>query len=91
MVAIDVVWQVLNFFSPAFGVGLLASLLAKVFWRHALPANALSGLMLWTVGAGCVILIVGLLVSGHDGQMTTYAALVLGVAAILWWKGLRGR
>jgi hypothetical protein len=91
MVAIDGFWHVLNFLAPAIGVGVVACLLAKVFWRHTLPTNALGGLLAWSVGAGCVVLCVGMVVSGHDGQMSTYGALVLCVAVILWWKGLRGR
>jgi ABC-type thiamin/hydroxymethylpyrimidine transport system permease subunit len=78
----------LNFFAPAAGVGLIASLFAKLIWRRTLRSSSLVTLSLLSMGAGAVALVGGLLVFGRDGKMATYAVLVLVVALILWWRGL---
>jgi hypothetical protein len=38
---------------------------------------------------GCGVLLLGLILSGHDGRMSTYAALAV-VAGSLQWALLRG-
>jgi len=80
--------HLLNFFAPAAGVGLIASVLAKLIWRRTLRSSSLVTLTLLTATAGAVALVGGLLAFGRDGKMGTYAVLVLVVAVILWWRGL---
>ena len=78
-----------NFVWPAFA---LAALLAPVVvgWRGLLRSR------LWRVGAllglaGLAVLVLGLVWSGRDGRIATYAALVLvdaSLACWLWRPGL---
>jgi len=39
--------------------------------------------------ANGLVLIVGLVATGRDGAMVTYAGLVLASALTVWWTGLR--
>jgi hypothetical protein len=34
-----------------------------------------------------LVLVAGLVVTGHDGRMSTYGVLILAVALTLWWTG----
>ena len=87
----DALNHVVNFLLPALGVGALAAALAKLCWRQTLrgvPWTALAG---WAAAAGAAASIGGLIATGRDGAMATYAALVVAVALALWWRGfMRG-
>lgn len=84
---IDVLWHVGNLFLPALMLGALASALAKLLWRRELgpvPWKRLAG----PACAACAaVVLAGLLITGRDGRMLTYAAMVLACAATLWWRG----
>jgi hypothetical protein len=82
---IDWFWHIANFIAPAFWLGL-----ALAVWDGLVnPKSARSwaalrrwwrGLLLdWAIGIA--VLLAGLLITGHDGRMLTYAALALAVAA----------
>ena len=88
---IDAIWHLANFFAPALGVGVLASLMAKLLWRRELKGVAWLRLGTWGSVCGALVLVAGLVVFGHDGKMTTYAAMVLACALALWWVGFRPR
>lgn len=82
---IDALWQLLNLFGPAAGVGLLAAVLAKALWRRELAGVRFSRLAFWSCAAGALTTVAGLLVFGRDGRMATYGALTLASAIALWW------
>ena len=84
---IDAFWHLLNFFGPALGLGLLAPLMAKLLWRHALKSVSWAKLCAWVSIACAVVAITGLIVFGHDGKMATYAAMVLVCTLTLWLVG----
>ena len=88
---IDALWHVLNFFAPALGVGVVASLLAKLLWRRELGGVTWRRLSVWATASGGAVLLTGLIVLGHDGKMATYGAMVLACAAALWWVGFGPR
>ena len=89
MSPLDALWHLANFFGPAIGVGLIASALCKLVWWKALRSVAFSGMALWAILAGAIALVIGLVIFGHDGRMTTYGLLVLACVGGLWWGGLR--
>jgi hypothetical protein len=60
---------------------------AKVLWRRELQAQPWVVLFAAAAAAGCAIALVGLGLSGHDGRMGTYLALVIGIAVVVWWMG----
>lgn len=85
---IDALWHLLNLFVPAIGMGLVATGLAKLVWRRALKPVGWRTLALWISGACSMVTVAGLVLTGHDGRMSTYAGMVLATALVLWWRGL---
>jgi hypothetical protein len=88
---VDAFWHLSNLFGPALGMALLAPGLAKLLWRRELKAARWPSLVVWTFGACALVLLAGLLLTGRDGRMATYAALVLVSAGVLWWRGWLAR
>lgn len=83
---VDAFWHLSNLFGPALGMALLAPSLAKGLWRQELRAVRWLSLVGWTLGACALVVLAGLVLTGHDGRMSTYAALVLVAAVVLWWR-----
>jgi hypothetical protein len=82
-------WHLLNFYASPAGMGLFASLIAKLLWRRDLGGTAWWRLWMWSSGSAAVVAIAGLVYFGHDGKMATYGAMVLACAISLWWVGFR--
>jgi len=87
--ALDALWHLLNFIAPACGLGAISAALAKLFWRRDL--RDVPWLRLARAGAAVSLLasIGGLVLTGHDGRMSTYAAMLAACALALWWVGFR--
>ncbi|MEY2690671.1 MAG: hypothetical protein RL375_4871 [Pseudomonadota bacterium] len=79
-------WHLLNFIAPAWVVGAVAAALAKVFWRSELRGLTWLKLGLRASVACMAVLLVGLVVEGRDGRMSTYLVMVLACAVSLWWS-----
>lgn len=86
---LDAVWHLLNFFAPAFGVGLIAAGLAKLVWFRLLRGASWLRLGLWAGAAGALALLAALVVFGRDGKMAGYGMMITACALALWWTGLR--
>lgn len=72
-----------NFALPALA---LATLLAPVVvGRRRLCARLLWQAWRWLAVTGLLVLVAGLLLSGRDGKIATYAALVLSVGSLCCW------
>jgi putative Mn2+ efflux pump MntP len=84
---LDVLWHVCNLLAPALALGLLAASLSKLLWRQALAAVRWRRLAAHAVAASLLALLAGLALSGRDGRMATYIAMVLACALALWWAG----
>lgn len=84
---IDALWHVLNLLAPALGLGLIAPALAKLLWRQDLRGVRWQVLARWTAAASALALLAGLVLTGRDGRMATYAAMVVAAALALWWRG----
>jgi hypothetical protein len=87
----DAFWHLTNFFAPAVVLGAIAAAATKLIWRRELAAVGGLRLWAWASGAAAIAAVAGLVIFAHDGQMATYAAMVLACAAALWWAGFRGR
>jgi hypothetical protein len=72
-------------------LGLIAAAGAKLVWRRDLAGVAYSRLARWAGGAATAALLAGLVITGRDGRMATYAAMVLACALALWWAGFGPR
>lgn len=87
---LDALIHLFNFLLPALGLAVLLPALARLFWWRTLKG------MGWVLTsrvamAGVIVLVAGLLISGRDGAMSTYAALVISAALVVWWTGFKGR
>ena len=67
----------------------LSATIAKLLWRSELRAVSWTRLCLVGAVAATIALFVGLVVTGHDGRMATYAGMVAVTAVSLWWFGFR--
>ena len=86
----DVFWHVMNFALPAWVLALGITAWGSFqfrrqaqigwFWRWLL--NAL---------AGICVLVTGLVLTGHDGKMATYGALIMVCATVEWLMQMRFR
>jgi len=88
--AVDVLggfWHLANFFGPAIGVGLIATLIAKLLWRQHLRSASWLRLWAWASLPAAGVAIAGLVVYGRDGKLATYTGIVLACALGLWWAG----
>ncbi len=87
MNVIDLIWHLGGFIAPALFVALGVVLVAAVFTRKKASARGMG----WQVGinfaVGLAVLLAGLVLTGHDGRMLTYAALVVAVASSQWVLG----
>jgi hypothetical protein len=87
--ALGLFWHLANFVAPALGVGALSALLCKAFWRRALARTPWFTLAWQSAAAGLAVLVAGLAVTGHDGRLATYAALVVACALVAWSRTIR--
>ena len=92
MSALDLLIHLLNFAAPAFFVALLLALLFRLAMRTRSAATGLLAQLAVNFVAGLAVLAAGLWYFGHDGQMATYAALVVVCGTVQWWllRGWRG-
>ena len=81
--------HLVNFFLPALTMALLVPTLARLVWRAELKGKAWSGQVKWSALANTGVLIGGLVLTGQDGAVATYAGLVLASALVVWWTGWR--
>ncbi len=76
----------IDFFAPAVFVGVTVPLLANLLgWKNTRPM-ALGRTMGWACVLSALVLVAGLVISGHDGKMATYGAMVLACAVVCWWR-----
>lgn len=84
MSAVDLFWHLMGLLAPAWvlapGMVLGARLLARGRPRVRWPWQLLIHLL-----AGSAVLVAGLVWTGEDGRMATYAALVLVLASCQAW------
>lgn len=89
MNALDLFWHLANFMLPAFGVGMFSAALCKLLWRRSLARTSWFKLAWQASAAGLAVLVAGLVITGHDGRMITYAGLVVACATVPWLKAAR--
>jgi len=82
----DVVWHIANFAAPALLLGAISSVAAKMLWRSQLRGWSWIRLCGVAAVASLIVCVAGLVFSGRDGKMITYAGMVFACAASLWWS-----
>ena len=91
MSPIDALWHLLNFFVAAGATGVLTAVLAKLLWRNEMRQVGWWRLTLWAVVPAMTASLVGLVLTGRDGKMTSYAAMLVACALGVWWAGFMRR
>jgi len=84
---LDALWHLLNFFLPALGLGLIGAAFTKLLWRHELKGVGYLRLAGASAIVNALVLVAGLVITGRDGRMSTYAAMVIASALALLWAG----
>jgi len=70
-------------------MGALTAALCKLIWRRSLARTSWFTLAWQASAAGLSVLVAGLVITGHDGRMATWAALVVVCALVPWLKTAR--
>lgn len=81
----DAFWHICNFFAPALTVAGLGAAAVKLAWRQTLNGLPWWLLALCAAGASSLALMTGLVLTGRDGSMSTYAGMVVVCALTLWY------
>lgn len=85
-------WHGINFLMPAWAVALLMTGAIKLLWRQEALGRPWWALTLVGAGVGMGALVIGLMVTGQDGRLATYAAMLvamtlsMGVYALHWFR-----
>ena len=84
----DVIWHLINFVLPALTLSLGLTAWGSYQYRRQ---TQIWWLWRWLVSAlaGAAVLVAGLWMSGQDGQMSTYGALIVVCATVEWVMQLR--
>lgn len=88
---LDAFWHLANFFLPALWVAAIAAAVTKLVWRRELAAVPWRRLFAWPALAASVALVGGLIITGRDGRIATYAAMVFAAALAMWWVAFGSR
>jgi predicted MFS family arabinose efflux permease len=81
----DLFWHLAGFMAPALVLAPAMVLVSRVSGPKSVPARTMIAQAAINFGVCLAALLGGLVVTGHDGRMGTYAALVLASAACQAW------
>jgi hypothetical protein len=84
MGVVDVILHALNFMLPAFVVAMLVTTIGRFLKRNRplpviFPAQCAINFIVCTA-----VLLIGMILTGRDGKMLTYAAMVIASATVQW-------
>ena len=91
MSPLDFLNHLMNFAAPALFLSVLLSSGARLVWRRKPALLSWPRMVLLQSMTGVAVLVGGLVLTGQDGRMLTYAALVFTLASSQWlmscgWK-----
>ena len=84
MDGLSLIVHVLNFFAPAVLVAAWITLISPLIWRSSRPWKAWGSRFVLNSMSGALMLVLGLIWTGQDGKMVSYAAMVLACATSQW-------
>ena len=84
MDGLSLIVHVLNFSAPAVGVSAWITLISPLIWRGSGRWKAWKSRFVLNSLAGLLVLLVGMIWTGQDGKMISYAAMVLACATSQW-------
>ncbi|MGJ7580671.1 hypothetical protein ACSFA3_10870 [Variovorax sp. RHLX14] len=80
----DLILHLLNFVAPALFMALLLALMARGMFGRSASARGFWMQAGLNFVVGVAVLTIGLWVTGRDGKMATYAALVVVCGSVQW-------
>ena len=81
---LDSLNHLLNFLAPAFWMAVAMAVLGRLVLRGRAAGLGRGLQWLLDFGVCALVLLAGLWLTGRDGKMATYAALVLAIASSQW-------
>jgi len=87
MDALQQVWHGVNLLLLPCGLAAIHASICKLVWRRELAAVGWWRLAAWCALAALATDVAGLALTGHDGSMLTYGAMVISLAATTWLVG----
>lgn len=84
MGAWDAILHAINFMLPAAAVALLTSTLGRFMKQNKPIANGFIAKFAINFIVCLAVLLIGLILTGRDGKMFTYLAMVLASASVQW-------
>ena len=81
----DLILHLLNFVAPAFFVALMLAVMARFMFGKAASTRGFWLQVALNFAIGSAVLAIGLGLTGRDGKMVTYAALVVACGSAQWW------
>ncbi|GAC1607187.1 MAG: hypothetical protein NVS3B2_15920 [Ramlibacter sp.] len=87
---LDFLWHLAGFIAPAAGVALLVSLVARFVPPGSTRQGSWTAALMLDFAAGTAALLAALWLTGRDGTMAGYGALVLASATSQWLLGRSG-
>jgi hypothetical protein len=85
----DAFWHLLNFLAPPVFIAFFSAVSARLLWRAELRTVGLRRLLAWAALPAIAAALAGLVITGRDGRIVTYAAIVAASSLGLWIAGLR--
>lgn len=86
----DLFWHLAGFVAPGLALAPAIVLLDQVGVAKSRPALSWTAQIAINLIVCVAVLMAGLVLTGHDGRMATYGALVLASAACQAWLGRAG-
>lgn len=77
-------WHLLNLVLPPWALAALHAALCKLLWRRELATLSWLRLTFWCGLAAEAAHLGGIFLTGHDGAMWTYGAMLLALAVATW-------
>jgi hypothetical protein len=87
--ATQALWHIAAFLVPPLFLGGVSAVTVRVLWHRELARRSFWRLWAAASTATTVASLAGLIASGHDGSVASYAAMVFASALALWWTGFR--
>ena len=84
---LDAFWHVTNLFAIAAMTAAVSAAGAKLLWRRELAAVRWIRMAAYAAAGASAAMLGGLVLSGRDGRIASYAAMVCATALMLWWRG----
>lgn len=79
---LDALWHLLNFIAPAAWSALVVTAIGRFLKQKRPLALGFAGAAAINFIVCCAVLVIGLVLTGRDGKMLTYVAMVLASAAV---------